>query len=187
MSSATNTDRRIALLRAVNVGGTGKLAMADLRTLATDLGYADPATIVQSGNLVFGGAKGPDPEIETTFENELAKRFALGSDVMVRTPGEWRALVAANPFAAEAEEDPRFVHAMVLKTSPEPETLTALREAIVGREQVELDGATLYLHYPDGAGRSKLTNVLIERKLGIRGTARNWNTVMKIAAALERR
>lgn len=181
----TDSDqKRIALLRAVNVGGTGKVKMADLRSLMETLGFAEPATLLQSGNLVFGGAKGSDAELEVRFEKELEQRLGVRSDFMIRTPAEWEAIVAANPFPKEAADDPRFVHVMALKTAPEASTESALQSAIVGSEKVALNGRELYIHFPDGAGRSKLTNVLIEKKLGTRGTARNWNTVIKIRSAL---
>jgi uncharacterized protein (DUF1697 family) len=181
---ATNSNLRVALLRAVNVGGTGKLAMADLRAMTETLGFSEPTTLLQSGNLIFADADKPDAELEALFEAALEERLGVRSDFIIRTPDEWAAIVAANPFATEAEDDPRFVHVMALKAAPPASALTALREAIAGSEKVALDGRALYIHYPDGAGRSKLTNVLIEKKLGTRGTARNWNTVLKIAALL---
>lgn len=103
----------------------------------------------------------------------------------MRTAAEWRELVAANPFPAEARDDPGHLLAMVLKDAPPVAALAALRGAIVGRERVELAGRTAYLVYPDGVGRSRLTAALVEKKLGTRGTARNWNTVLKLQAALQ--
>jgi uncharacterized protein (DUF1697 family) len=176
--------KRVALLRAVNVGGTGKVKMADLRAMTESLGFSEPVTLLQSGNLVFGGARESDAKLEALFEKELEQNLGVRSDFMIRTPAEWDAVVAANPFAKETNDDPRFVHVMVLKAAPDSSALTALRDAIVGNEKVALNGRELYIHYADGAGRSKLTNVVIEKKLGTRGTARNWNTVIKIQSAL---
>jgi uncharacterized protein (DUF1697 family) len=173
---------RIALLRAVNVGGRTPVAMADLRALLTGLGFADVRTVLQSGNLVFGAAGTDAGALEARLERELAARLGVATDVLVRTAGEWRALVAANPFPAEAQRDPARLVAVVLKAKPPAGAAAALRAAIVGRERVEVRGREAYAVYPDGQGRSKLTLPLIEKHLACRATARNWNTVLKLAA-----
>ena len=172
------------MLRAVNVGGTGKVKMADLRAMTEAMGFVEPVTLLQSGNLIFGGAEGSDASIEARFEKELERRLGVRSDFMIRTPDEWDEIIAANPFAREAADDPRFVHVMALKSTAKAAGLEALEEAIVGNEKIALNGRELYIHYADGVGRSKLSNVLIEKKLATRGTARNWNTVLKIQSAL---
>ncbi len=117
------------------------------------------------------------------LETELHARLGLESSVIVRTAAEWSAAIAANPFATEAAADPGHLLLMTLKTPPAPGALSALRAAIKGPERVELDGRHAWLVYPDGIGDSRLTNVVIERCLGVRGTARNWNTVLKLQAS----
>jgi uncharacterized protein (DUF1697 family) len=89
--------------------------------------------------------------------------------------------VARNPFPAEAERDPAHLTVVFLKDAPKAKAVEALAAAIRGREVIQADGRHLYAYYPDGVGRSKLTHALIESKLGTRGTARNWNTVLKLA------
>lgn len=89
--------------------------------------------------------------------------------------------VPKNPFPEEAEEDPSHLAVMCLKEAPSPAQINALADGIIGRERVRAVDAQLYVFYPDGIGRSRLTHAVIERSLGIRGTARNWNTVLKIA------
>ena len=172
----------IALLRGVNVGGRKAVAMADLRALAAGLGMTEPRTLLQSGNLVFGADGRAGAALETLLETELQASLGLESSVMVRTAAEWSAAIAANPFAAEAVSDPGHLLIMALKAPPAPGALTALRAAIKGPERVELDGRHAWLVYPDGIGRSPLTNAVIERCLGMRGTARNWNTALKLRA-----
>jgi uncharacterized protein (DUF1697 family) len=173
---------RIALLRAVNVGGR-KASMADLRQLLAELGFEAPRTLIQSGNLVFGSAIS-GAELEARLEREIAARLGLETDVLVRDPDEWRALIAANPHAQMAADDPSHLMVMALKSPPGEAELEALKAWIPGREVVAAAGRQLYITYPDGAGESKLTNAAIERRLGVRGTARNWNTVGKLAAML---
>ena len=171
----------IALLRAVNLGPHGKLPMADLRKVLADLGFEDVRTIVQTGNAVFRAA-GKAEAIEKKIEAELENALGLRTPVMVRSAAEWRALIKANPYPKQAVEDPAHLVVMALKGEPTAGGLDALRAAIKGPETAEIEGPNAYLWYPVDIGHSKLTSALIERKLGITGTARNWNTVLKIAA-----
>lgn len=170
----------IALLRAVNVGGTGKLPMAELRKLATALGFANPRTLLASGNLVFEAPAEPDPA--SMLHQALESQLGVKSDVILRTPGQWTAMIAANPFPEMAQARPNALLAMPLSAAPPESALEDLRAAIRGPEAVALVGSELFVSYPDGMGTSKLDNGLIERKLRVRGTGRNWNTVLKLAA-----
>jgi uncharacterized protein (DUF1697 family) len=172
----------IALLRGVNVGGHRLVAMADLRDLCGRLGLEDAQTILQSGNLVFRAKAGQASQLERVLETEAQKQLGLETSFFVRSAAEWRALVAGNPFPEEAKRDPGHFLAMPLKEAPKAAAVRALRAAIPGRERVEVRGQEAYLVYPDGVGRSRLTIALIERKLGTRGTGRNWNTVLKLHA-----
>lgn len=162
----------IALLRGINVGGNKMIAMSDLRDMAARLGLLDARTLLQSGNLVFRSGKSP-AQLEKLLEREIDANVS----VMVRTAEEWRAVVARNPFAEEAKRDPGRLLVMALKEPADAGTLV-----MPGRELARGSGREIYFYYPDGQGTSKLTNAVIEKKLGTRGTARNWNTVMKLAA-----
>lgn len=171
-----------ALLRAVNVGGTGKIAMADLRALAQDIGLADAKTLLQSGNLVFEAAKRLPVALEKLLEKEIATQLAVQTDVMVRDARQLASAIEHNPFPKEAKTDPGRLHVHFLKTPVNTAAVTALTKLIKGRESVKGAGGEIFIYYPDGAGESKLTNAVIERHLGARGTSRNWNTVTKLAA-----
>jgi uncharacterized protein (DUF1697 family) len=176
----------IALLRAVNVGGTGKLTMAELAKLLTKLGYTGVKTLLQSGNVVFACMEKGDAKLEATIETAIAKAFGITTAVYVRTAAEWDAMIAANPFPDAAKSDPSRFHVMAFKSAPSAANVKALQAAIAGNETVHAVGKHLYMIYPDGMGNSKLTNAVIDRKLGLTGTARNWNTVLKLAAAVPR-
>jgi uncharacterized protein (DUF1697 family) len=171
----------IALLRAINVGGRNRVPMKDLLALLAALGLADGHALLQSGNLLFDGGDRSGADLERLLEEESAARLDLRTDYLVRTAAEWARIVARNPFPDVAARDPGRLVLMLLKDTPDPEQIAALEAAIRGPEQVRADGPHLYLHYPDGIGRSKLTGGLIESTLGTRGTARNWNTVRKLA------
>ena len=176
----------IALLRAVNVAGHQMVAMADLRELVAKLGFGGVQSLLQSGNLVFRSddrsGRGTTVEIERSLEAAAEKRFGFRTDVFVRTAAELQAIIAKNPFRKEAERDPAHVVAMFLKNVPVPKHVAALQRAIVGPESFRVHARLAYIVYPDGIGKSKLTTALIDRKLETRGTGRNWNTVLKLAA-----
>jgi uncharacterized protein (DUF1697 family) len=172
----------IALLRAINVGGHKKVAMADLRELVASLGFEDVQTLLQTGNLVFRGGVRSGADLERLLEAAAEKRLGLETDFLVRTAKEWEAVVAHNPFPTEAKKDPSHLVVQFLKDTPRANDVNALQNAIDGPELVRAVGRQLYVVYPAGIGRSRLTNKLIEDTLGTRGTGRNWNTVLKLAA-----
>lgn len=172
----------IALLRAVNVAGRNLVAMPELRELLERLGMTDVRSLLQSGNLIFEtGGSSPD-RLERMFEAATQKQFDLSVDYFVRTSGEWRQIVSRNPDPDESARDPGRHVVMLLKKHPEGANVQSLRDAAKGPETFHADGRQLYIAYPNGIGRSKLTTALIERKLNVRGTGRNWNTALKIAA-----
>jgi len=172
----------VALLRAVNLPSHNKAGMAELRKLLAELGFEDVQSLLQSGNLVFRSESRTSGQLEGLLEAEAKKRLGLETDFFVRTASEWKTLVAGNPFPEEAERDPGHLIVMFLKAEPDAKDVAALQAAIKGREVVRAKGRHAYIVYPDGIGRSRLTNVLIEKKLGTRGTGRNWNTVLKLGA-----
>jgi uncharacterized protein (DUF1697 family) len=172
----------VALLRAVNVGGKNKVAMADLRGLLAELGFDDPKSLLQSGNLVFRTGKRNTAQLERLLCDEVRKSLGVTTDFFVRTAEEWKGIVAGNPFPKEAKIDPGHLVVQFLRDAPSAERVRALQESIVGPEIVRAKGREAYMLYPDGMGRSKATTALIEKKLATRATARNWNTVVKLAA-----
>jgi uncharacterized protein (DUF1697 family) len=176
---------RVALLRGINVGGHNKVAMSDVRELCEGLGLADVKTVLQSGNLVFRDDGQTDAALESLLEAETAKRLGVTADYVVRSRDELERVVARNPFPKEAKNDPSHLLVMFLKTAPPTTVVETLRAGIKGRETVANDGKQLYIVYPDGIGRSKLTGTMIERILGTKGTARNWNTILKLLALCE--
>jgi uncharacterized protein (DUF1697 family) len=171
----------VALLRAVNLGGRTQVAMADLRNFLTELGFEEVRSLLNSGNLVFSGGRKTGATLERLLETEAEKRLGLRTDFHVRTADEWATVVAKNPFPAEAKRDPGHLVVMFLKKAPTAKAVETLRAAITGPESIDAVGRHLYIVYPAGIGRSRLTNNLIDSKLDTRGTGRNWNTVLKLA------
>jgi len=172
----------IGLLRAVNLPGHNKVGMAELRDLLAALGLENGRSLLQSGNLAFRSDVRSSSQLERLLEQAVEKRLGLKTDFFVRTAADWKVVIAGNPFSEEAERDPGHLVVMFLKKTPNRENVTALQKAIAGRELIRVKGPHAYMVYPDGIGRSRLTNALIEKMLGTRGTGRNWNTVLKLAA-----
>jgi uncharacterized protein (DUF1697 family) len=164
------------MLRAVNVGGTGKLPMADLRGLLADLGYEAPQTLLASGNAVVGTAK-PAGAVETEIKAALAARLGVSTDVYVRDHAELVAVITGNPFQDFAREQPSRAMTVFLDSEP-PQDLSPMERLAVFGEQIARGPRCLYITYPDGSGRSKLANA--RGTDAARGTSRNWNTVGKL-------
>lgn len=161
----------VALLRAVNVGGTGKLPMRDLKAMCEALGFADVRTVLASGNVVFstGLAEG---RVKAALEDSLAAYAGKPVDVMVRTGPEMAAVLADNPFPDAA---PNRTVAIFLDRPPPHDALDHVR----GRrdEEIRLGAREIYVHYGAGMGTSKVRVPAAEK-----GTARNMNTVARLAA-----
>jgi uncharacterized protein (DUF1697 family) len=172
----------VALLRGVNVGGHKKVGMADLTAMADDLGLKGARTLLQSGNLLFEAALKP-LEIERDLEAASSERLGAAVTFVVRSLDDLARVLEQNPFRAAAADDPSHLLVMFFKAAPSQEGFVALKAAVQGRERLELQGRELYIVYPDGIGNSKLTHARIERKLGAIGTARNFNTLLKLVGA----
>jgi uncharacterized protein (DUF1697 family) len=176
--------RYIALLRGINVGGNKMVSMAELRALLSKTGFEDVQTLLQSGNVVFGCAKKSPAALERELESVLEKALKMKVDFHVRTADEWRQLIDANPFSAEAKTDPSRLLVICYKSALNPAKVKAAQAAITGPERLHADGRHLYMTFPDGQGNSKAA-IVVGKMLGA-GTGRNWNTVLKLAAICDR-
>jgi uncharacterized protein (DUF1697 family) len=172
----------VALLRAINLAGINRVGMADLRQCLAGAGMEDVRTLLQSGNVVCRSDVRSPARLETIMKDVAKRELGVETEFFVRSAAEWGAVIDGNPFPNEAKTDPGRLIVTALRDPPAAEQLAALRAAIRGREVVEVNGRHAYIVYPDGMGRSKLTMALLERRLATRGTARNWNTVLKLGA-----
>jgi uncharacterized protein (DUF1697 family) len=156
--------------------------MAALRAMAAeDLGLLAPRTLLQSGNLVFGAAAGDGETIAGRLSGAIAARFGVETPVILRSLSDIHAVIAANPFPGAASHHPDRLLVAFLSAAPSAEGVERLRAAARDGEGLEARGSDLFLHYPAGAGASRLTQAVIDRRLGVTGTARNWNTVTALA------
>ena len=160
-----------ALLRAVNVGGTGKLAMTELAAMCREVGFTDPRTYIASGNVVFRSDEDA-VRVRAALEERLLARAGKPVDVMIRTAAELAGVLERNPFAGLAP------NRTIVLFLPEPPSATATTDVTgLGDERIALGERELYVHYGEGMARSKL-RLSAERI----GTGRNINTVAKLAA-----
>jgi uncharacterized protein (DUF1697 family) len=168
-----------ALLRGINIGPNKRVAMADLRRLVEGIGGEEVETYVQSGNAVFRSSARSGAKLEQALHRALADDLGLDVEVLVRSAAELARLVDGNPFAAD-EDDPKKLHVTFLAEKPATAKVRALLDEAAGSERAEVTGRDIYLHFPDGYGRAVLTNPLVERRLGVVATTRNWRTVLAL-------
>ena len=170
---------RLILFRGMNTGGI-RAPVGEQRAMAEALGLKNPRTLLASGNLVVESDRDPRA-LETAIEAETEKRFGRVIETIVRTPEEWAALIKANPFPKEAKAEPAKLLAMVMKGDIPPGAVDYMRGFAEGDEKAASSDGVLWFWHPDGIGRSKMAMKGDPRRIGM-GTARNWNTVMKLAA-----
>lgn len=175
----------VALLRGINVGGRNILPMADLRACLTTLGYSDVKTYIQSGNCVFrtDADRGDPSEGAAAISRDIAAAIETAAGfrprVFVLTADALHAAIAANPYPRQGLDDPKSVHFYFLSDPSATVDMDALAPLRAGFEDVTRTGGVVYLHAPDGIGRSKLAEH-IDRRIGTPVTARNLRTAMKL-------
>jgi len=170
---------RVALLRGINLAGRKKVPMPRLRELAADLGFGEPQTYVQSGNLVF------DTDLDEAkaggaLEDALRSDFGFEVPVISRSAEEIGEIALSHPFS-HLKLDDRLLQVAFLDRVPVTNAGTAIDADEYYPDRFEGNGREVYLAYPDGSARSKLGHALLERRLEVTATLRNWRTVSKLA------
>lgn len=171
----------IALLRGINVSGANKLPMATLVEIGGSLGLTRCRTYIQSGNLIFEATPDIAKGLETRMSKAIEAACGFRPQVVIRSSGEWDDIIASNPFAEDAAKLAKSVHAFLLEREPDEGAMAPLAQRDFGGDRWHLQGRTIYLHLPNGMGRSKL-GTSIERLLKIPMTARNWATMLALQA-----
>jgi uncharacterized protein (DUF1697 family) len=169
----------IALLRSVNVAGYGRLAMADVRQSFVALGHTDVSTYIQTGNVFFRSPNKSRSSLVAGIEQQLERDFGSSPAVILRTVSELSHVLATSPFPARGA-DPSRHHVTFLAAPPSGRTLAAFSAPPSGRDELVIIGMEVYVHTPDGYGNSKLSGAMLERRLGVMSTTRNWNTVTRL-------
>lgn len=174
--------RYAALLRGINVGGSRKVPMAELRTLMEGLGHQGVRTHLQSGQAVFTSEQGDEGSLADGLAAAIERHFGFAVDVIVRDHAYLGAVVEQCPFPA-AELEPKQLHVTYFSTPVGPDRFAEIDQQAYLPEEFRLGDRALYLYAPEGLGRSKLAVHLSKPRLnkGVIATSRNWNTVRKLA------
>jgi uncharacterized protein (DUF1697 family) len=188
----------VALLRGINLGGRNKVPMADLREVVTSLGHTGVTTYIQSGNVLFTTADTDTAKLAAALEMAIEDRFGLWSSVVVLSRDELAAVLAANPYSDEP--NPKLVHVVFRNAEPSRDVLDRIEAAAKAaaakgsRDTLHSADRALYLHTPDGFGRSELAQNLFKimippsrqkKKPALAATARNWATATKLLSLCE--
>lgn len=176
----------ISMLRGVNLASHNRMKMETLRAVYESLGLHGAQTHIQSGNVVFKTEKRDLISLAKTIENGIEKTFGFRPPVILRTTAELRDVIARNPFASRSGIDPSRLLITFLVSEPEAEARAKVLAYEAAPEELSIDGRELYIYYPNGMARPKLSWPLIEKTLRVSGTGRNWNTVTKLLEIAEK-
>jgi uncharacterized protein (DUF1697 family) len=179
MATSKSRASFIALIRGVNVGGK-MLSMERLREALARLGFDNVRTYIQSGNVVFQAGRGTPDGVAKKMEELILEEFDLPVAVLVRTSAEMQRVVRRNPFLAEQGIDETRLHVTFLASVPSRAAITSLAAIPAGADRLRHAGKEIYLYCPNGYGKTKLSNNVIEKVLATRATTRNWNSVRKL-------
>ena len=174
--------RYVALFGSINVGGN-RLTMADLRAAFEAEGFTQAETVVASGNVLFDHEARPDRGLEEKLSLMMRQRFGMTSVALVRSRDALAATIAENPFASDGEE--KFVHTLFLEGPVDPAGFARLTADHRGAERIAAGTCALHIDYCAGVAESKLVGAFIERRLGLKGTARNLRSMRRILAKLD--
>jgi uncharacterized protein (DUF1697 family) len=174
----------VALFRGINVGGR-VIKMDDLKTMYRTLGFGDVITYIQSGNVVFSSDETDEARIRRRIEEGFEQTFGYHVDVIIRSADELQAIIAKNPFQDQPDKASNWVVVSFMAAPPDEAAQAELRKSYAGPEEIFILGRDVYIYYPNGIGRSKLTLSLIEKKLKTVGTARNLNTILQLRKLVE--
>lgn len=175
----------VSLFRGINVGGHHQVRMADLKDMHEALGFKDVLAYIQSGNFVFTSDDADVTRLQRHIEDSFEQKFGFRVEVIVRTSAELREIIEQNPFQSHQSTESKWVVVMFLAARPDAAVQEDLLKAYAGPEELLIIGKEVYIYYPNGIGRSKLSNSLLEKKLKTVGTARNWNTILQLQKLLQ--
>lgn len=176
------TQAWVALFRGINVGGRNIVPMAELKEMLQSLNYQEVSTYIQSGNVVFHGPAESKNDLRNQILESFEQHFDFRPELMLLSSSDFSDALDANPFP-QAADFPKTLYFFFLESQPTAPDLAALDALASSTERFKLIGPVFYLYAPDGMGRSRLASAA-ERKLGVAATARNLNTVKRLAAML---
>jgi uncharacterized protein (DUF1697 family) len=170
----------IAMLRAVNLGPHNRMKMDQFRQSMEKLGFEQVQTYIQSGNAIFKTPQSSPIALTKKLEEKILADFGLSISVVLRTSAEMGKVIGNNPFLKRRGIDPTKLHITFLSQPPAEAGLKKIATRDTGPDEFRCSGSEIYLYCPQGYGRTKLSNLALEKLLVVHGTTRNWNTVNKL-------
>lgn len=170
----------VALLRGINVSGHRKIKMVDLKAMLDEMGFKDVMTYIQSGNVVFKSSLGGNVQLGEKIKKGIAKTLDFDVPVLVKTYEELKSILDRNPFTEASDIENKRIYFALLKEAPKRELIATFKEENFPGELFVVTDECVYLNYSLGAGKAKLSNNLIERKLKVSATSRNYRTMVKL-------
>ncbi len=175
----------VSLFRGINVGGNNSVRMDALKELHESLGLQRVETYIQSGNVVFTSDDADPAQLARQIEEAFVHTFGFQANVMVRNADQLSAIIVNNPFQNQPMKESKWIVVMFLATHAASTSREDIQKTYTGLEELHITGQEVYIYYPEGIGRSKLTNTFLEKKLKTAGTARNWNTVLRLQQMMQ--
>ena len=172
--------RYIALLRGINVSGQKKIKMSELKTIFENIGFQDVITYIQSGNVIFSSKKKSISKLSNKITSGIKSKYNFDVQLIILTPQEIDWALKNNPFIKKKKEIERL-YVTFLSAKPSTDSINILKEISFLPEEYLINEKTIYLFSPNGAGKAKLNNNFIEKKLKVVGTTRNWKTVTALS------
>jgi uncharacterized protein (DUF1697 family) len=176
----------IALLRGVNLAQHNRMKMETLRAVCESLKLRDVQTYVQSGNIVFRAKETDKTKLAARIERAIESEFGFRPPVILRTAAEWKQAIARNPFAGRAGIEPAKLLVHFLADDPGEEARARARTVPAAPEEIHMFERELYIYFPNGMARPKLSLPAVERAFKVAGSGRNWNSVLKLLEMAER-
>ncbi len=176
----------ISMLRGVNVGAHNRIKMEALRALYESIGLRDPQTYVQSGNVVFRTDRRDLAVLAKCIEDAIEKNFGFRPAVILRTSSELRDVIASNPFAKRSGIEPNKFLVHFIASDPGAEIRDKVLQLKTDPEELRIHGRELYIYFPNGMARPKMSWAVLEKTLNTPGTGRNWNSVVNLLEMAEK-
>lgn len=168
----------LSILRGINVSGQKLIKMPDLKALYEELGLKNVSTYIQSGNVIFESSN--SKSLSERIEKKILEKYAFHVPVMIRDVNEIQEVIDGNTYLKEKNIEPEKLHITFLEKEPSPENLNKIKDLNYEPDRFYISGKTIYLHCPNGYGKTKLTNTFFENKLKVSATTRNWKTTNEI-------
>lgn len=170
----------IAFLRGINVGGQKKMPMIEVREMMTRTGFKNVRTYIQSGNIIFKSELNSTKELQGLIHRAIEETFGFDVPVLVKTANEIRGVLLKNPYNNENDLAHNRVYFVLLQDTPDAELVKTFKSMNFPNEKFRVSDTCVYLCCENGYGKAKLSNNMIERKLEVKATARNYRTMNKL-------